>query len=47
LDESHALIEMLYEPPTLDDDDEEDVARVPTFDEMDEEDVRAAAAAAL
>ncbi len=47
LDESHALIEMLYEPPTLDDDDEEDVARVPTFDEMDEEDVRAVAAAAL
>ena len=38
LDESHALIEMLYEPPTLDDDDEKDVARVPTFDEMDEED---------
>lgn len=47
LDESHALIEMLYEPPTLDDDDEEDIARVPTFDEMAEEDVRAAAAAAL
>ena len=47
LDESHTLIEMLYEPPTLDDDDEEDVARVPTFDEMDEEDVRAVAAAAL
>jgi len=41
------LIEMLYEPPTLDDVDEKDVACVPTFDEMDEEDVRAAAAAAL